>query len=69
MQDPTIERFEKELKDKIKLKTSTNKTELTILLKAFKYFDLNESGTVEQKEFKRVVEKLGANLGTNSLVS
>ena len=38
-------RFEKELKNKLSLKSSGHTSEETVLLKAFKYFDLDNSGT------------------------
>jgi len=36
--------FEKELKNKLALKSSGKQSEETILMKAFKYFDLDNSG-------------------------
>jgi Ca2+-binding EF-hand superfamily protein len=36
--------FEKELKNKLSLKSSGHTSEETTLLKAFKYFDLDNSG-------------------------
>ena len=36
--------FEKELKNKLSLKSSGHTTEETVLIKAFKYFDLDNSG-------------------------
>jgi Ca2+-binding EF-hand superfamily protein len=39
-------RFEKELKNKLALKSSGHTSEETVLLKAFKYFDLDNSGNI-----------------------
>jgi hypothetical protein len=36
--------FEKELKNKLSLKSSGHTSEETVLLKGFKYFDLDNSG-------------------------
>ena len=33
--------------------------EEAVLLKCFKYFDLNNNGTVEPDEFEKAVEKIG----------
>jgi len=38
--------------------------EETVLLKAFKYFDLNNNGTVEPEEFAKAVEKIGIMIPT-----
>jgi Ca2+-binding EF-hand superfamily protein len=38
--------FEKELKNKLSLKSSGHTTEETVLIKAFKYFDLDNSGNI-----------------------
>jgi Ca2+-binding EF-hand superfamily protein len=39
-------------------------SEETVLLKAFKYFDLNNNGTVEPDEFAKAVEKIGIMIPT-----
>jgi len=51
--------FEKTLKQKLAAKASGNANEETVLMKAFKYFDLNNNGTVEPDEFAKAVEKIG----------
>jgi Ca2+-binding EF-hand superfamily protein len=38
--------------------------EETVLLKSFKYFDLNNNGTVEPNEFAKAVEKIGIMIPT-----
>jgi len=38
--------FEKEVKNKLTLKNSGRQSEETLLLKAFKYFDLDNSGKI-----------------------
>eukprot|EP01015_Nassula_variabilis_P006884 TRINITY_DN1523_c0_g1_i1.p1 TRINITY_DN1523_c0_g1~~TRINITY_DN1523_c0_g1_i1.p1 ORF type:complete len:677 (-),score=121.97 TRINITY_DN1523_c0_g1_i1:107-2137(-) len=55
----TPEQFELELKEKLSQRTTHRLTEEGVLLKNFKYFDLNESGTVDYKEFIRALEKTG----------
>jgi len=52
-------RFEKELKFKIGQKSKANQTEETFLVKAFRYFDLNNSGTVSKNEFHKAIQKIG----------
>jgi Ca2+-binding EF-hand superfamily protein len=37
------------------------------LLKAFKYFDLNNNGTVEPDEFAKAVEKIGIMIPTRQV--
>lgn len=51
--------FEKDLKHKLILKSTSHITEEGVLLKAFKYFDLNNSGTVNKKQFVATLEKIG----------
>jgi Ca2+-binding EF-hand superfamily protein len=51
--------FEKELKSKLELKSSGKQSEETLLIKAFKYFDLDNSGECSPDEFLKAVTKLG----------
>jgi Ca2+-binding EF-hand superfamily protein len=53
-------KFEKEIRGKLNQKASAKTSEEQILLKAFKYFDLNNSGDVTFDEFTKAVEKIGA---------
>ena len=39
-------------------------SEEQVLMKAFKYFDLNNSGAVEPDEFAKAVEKIGIMIPT-----
>ena len=61
--------FEKTLKQKLSQKASGNANEETVLLKAFKYFDLNNNGTVEPDEFAKAVEKIGIMIPTRQVSS
>jgi len=56
--------FEKELKNKLSQKASGVQSEEQVLLKAFKYFDLNNNGTVEPEEFAKAIEKIGIMIPT-----
>jgi Ca2+-binding EF-hand superfamily protein len=56
--------FEKELKGKLAQKSSGSQSEEQILMKSFKYFDLNENGTVEPDEFAKAIEKIGIMIPT-----
>ena len=59
--------FEKGLKQKLSQKASGATNEETVLLKAFKYFDLNNNGTVEPDEFAKAVEKIGIMIPTRQV--
>jgi len=56
--------FERELKNKLAEKTKGAQSEETVLKKAFKYFDLNDNGTVEPDEFAKAIEKIGIQIPT-----
>ena len=56
--------FERELKNKLAEKTKGAQSEQQVLKKAFKYFDLNDNGTVEPEEFAKAIEKIGIQLPT-----
>lgn len=49
---------------KLSQKNSGNQGDDQVLMKAFKYFDLNDNGTVEPNEFAKVVEKIGIQIPT-----
>jgi len=51
--------FEKELRYKLELKSNGRTTEESILLKAFKYFDLNNTGLCTENEFIKTINKIG----------
>lgn len=61
--------FERELKNKLAQKASGSQSEETVLLKAFKYFDLNNNGTVEPDEFAKAIEKIGIMIPTRQVSS
>ena len=56
--------FEKELKTKLSQKTTGRLTEEAVLIKNFKYFDLNSSGTVDFGAFIKSCEKIGVHTYT-----
>lgn len=51
--------FEKELRQRLSQKATSHSSEEAVLLKSFKYFDLNNNGSVDLNEFLKVVEKIG----------
>ena len=55
------------MKQKLQQKASGNANEETVLLKAFKYFDLNNNGSVEPDEFAKAVEKIGIMIPTRQV--
>ncbi len=59
--------FERTLKQKLAQKANGNTNEEAVLLKAFKYFDLNNNGTVEPDEFAKAVEKIGIMIPTRQV--
>ena len=59
--------FEKTLKQKLAQKASGNSNEEAVLMKSFKYFDLNNNGTVEPDEFAKAVEKIGIMIPTRQV--
>jgi len=56
--------FERELKNKLSEKTRGAQSEEQVLLKSFKYFDLNDNGVVEPDEFAKAIEKIGIQIPT-----
>jgi len=56
--------FERELKNKLAEKTKGAQSEESVMKKAFKYFDLNDNGTVEPDEFAKAIEKIGIQIPT-----
>lgn len=59
--------FERELKNKLQEKTKGSQSEEAVLMKAFKYFDLNDSGSVEPDEFAKAIEKIGIQIPTQKV--
>ena len=51
--------FENELKCKLHYKASSHITEEGVLLKAFKYYDLSNSGTCNETNFIKTIRKIG----------
>ena len=47
------------MKNKLALKSSGHTSEETVLLKAFKYFDLDNSGACSKDEFLKAITKIG----------
>ena len=42
-------------------------SEEQVLVKSFKYFDLNDNGTVEPDEFAKAIEKIGIMIPTKQV--
>jgi len=59
--------FEKELLKKLSQKAAGNQSEEQVLMKAFKYFDLNNNGVVEPEEFAKAIEKVGIMIPTKQV--
>ena len=55
------------MKNKLAQKASGAQSEETVLLRAFKYFDLNNNGTVEPEEFTKAIEKIGIMIPTRQV--
>lgn len=57
------------MKNKLAEKTKGAQSEESVLKKAFKYFDLNDNGTVEPDEFAKAIEKIGIQIPTKQVSS
>lgn len=55
------------MKNKLAEKTKGAQSEQAVLMKAFKYFDLNDNGTVEPDEFAKAIEKIGIQIPTKQV--
>ena len=53
------EKFIKELKNKLNQKCYGNTSEETVLVRAFKYFDLDNTGLSDTETFLKTVKKIG----------
>ena len=53
------EKFIKDLKNKLNQKAYGNTTEETVLVKAFKYFDLDNTGKSDVECFLKTINKIG----------
>jgi len=53
--------------NKLHQKSGGNASEETVLMKAFKFFDLNNSGAVEPDEFAKAIEKIGIMIPTKQV--
>jgi len=49
---------------KLSQKSGGNQSEESVLLKCFKYFDLNNNGSCEPEEFAKAIEKIGIMIPT-----
>ena len=55
------------MKNKLSEKTRGAQSEQQVLLKSFKYFDLNDNGVVEPDEFAKAIEKIGIQIPTKQV--
>ena len=55
------------MKNKLSEKTRGAQSEEQVLLKSFKYFDLNDNGVVEPDEFAKAIEKIGIQIPTRQV--
>lgn len=51
--------FEKEVRNKLSLKSNGKQGEESLLVKAFKYFDLDNSGNCSKEEWLKTLSKIG----------
>lgn len=59
MEQNMIKKFENQLRMKLSQKGTAHQGDECQLYKAFKYFDLDDSGTVDKTEFRKALEKMG----------
>ena len=60
------EKFETELLQKLQQKSSSRISEETVLMRSFKYFDLDNSGCVNFEEWVKSIEKIGVTVPDTS---
>ena len=63
------ERFETELRERLEIKSSLSTSAEVILIRAFRYFDLNNSGSVDVNEFYKAIEKIGVTMPDRDAVN
>ena len=51
--------FEKEIRNKLAIKTNGKQSEEALLIKSFKYFDLDNSGECDPEEWLKALNKIG----------
>ena len=52
-------RFERDLKQKLEMKCPPTQEETTFLTKTFKFFDIQNKGSVTEEQFGRAIQKIG----------
>jgi Ca2+-binding EF-hand superfamily protein len=52
---------------KLSQKSGGSMSDEAVLMKCFKYFDLNNNGTVEAEEFAKAIEKIGIMIPTRQV--
>lgn len=57
--DEEISVIEYQLRDKLRLRMRGNETEEQVMLRAFKFIDVDDNGFLGQNEFKQALERLG----------
>ena len=60
--------FENELRQKLAQKSTAHVSEETVLVRAFKYFDLDNSEAVDFEEWKKALEKIGMVLPSDKIM-
>ena len=55
------------MKAKLAQKATNNSSEEAVLLKAFKFFDINNSGDLCPEEFAKAIEKIGIMIPTRQV--
>ena len=59
MTEARKEKFIKELKNKLNQKSYGSVTEETVLIRAFRYFDLDNTGKADELSFLKTINKIG----------
>ncbi len=57
--EPLRKGFEKSIKQKLSQKCTATQSEETVLNRCFKYFDIDNNGTVSLDEWYKAIEKIG----------
>ena len=62
MTDNLISIFQDELHKKLSLKARTTTSEMNLLFNAFKFYDIDDNGTIKRENWTRVFNRIGLNI-------
>ena len=66
MIDNLISIFQNELNKKLSLKARTTTSEMNLLFNAFKFYDIDDNGTIRRENLSRVFNRIGLSVFSES---